>query len=132
MSRLRRSSVLVHRVSGVLLCTLGSIFFLADYCPADEAKNRFPGPTYAALGTHDATSKQESLAQRIDHQLKSSLGDVVAPPIDDAHFLRRVYLDFAGRIPSLDESRAFLAESDAHKRAKLVDRLLADLSIRGE
>jgi hypothetical protein len=36
-----------------------------------------------------------------------------------------VYLDFAGRIPTADETKAFLADTSADKRAKLLDRLLA-------
>ncbi|MEM7013350.1 MAG: DUF1549 domain-containing protein, partial [Verrucomicrobiota bacterium] len=40
---------------------------------------------------------------------------------DDPAFLRRVYLDLIGRLPTPDETRAFLAEPD---RTKLVDELL--------
>jgi len=42
----------------------------------------------------------------------------------DAEFLRRVYLDLAGTVPSADEARAFLADTDAKKREKLIDKLL--------
>src|SRR5262249_47781757 len=44
---------------------------------------------------------------------------------DDAEFLRRIYLDLAGRIPSVQEARAFLQDNADDKRTKLVDRLLA-------
>ena len=43
----------------------------------------------------------------------------------DAVFLRRVTLDITGLLPTDEEYRAFLADSDPAKRAKLVDRLLA-------
>jgi len=43
----------------------------------------------------------------------------------DGVFLRRVYLDTVGRIPSLKETQAFLADTAADKRAKLIDQLLA-------
>jgi hypothetical protein len=43
---------------------------------------------------------------------------------DNATFLRRVYLDCIGRIPELDEARAFLDSADPDKRAKLIDELL--------
>jgi len=39
-------------------------------------------------------------------------------------FLRRVYLDVVGRIPSLEESTRFLGSKDAKRRAKLIDELL--------
>lgn len=48
-----------------------------------------------------------------------------APRCDDRTFLRRVMLDLAGRIPTPEESLAFLFDDTPEKRAKLVDRLLA-------
>lgn len=42
----------------------------------------------------------------------------------DAVFLRRVYLDTLGTLPTPAEARAFLASTDANKRAKLIDQLL--------
>jgi hypothetical protein len=44
----------------------------------------------------------------------------------DAEFLRRVRLDLCGKLPQPDEVRAFLADPRADKRARLVDRCLAD------
>lgn len=46
-------------------------------------------------------------------------------PATDEVFLRRVYLDVIGRIPTLEEARSFLASNDADKRGKLIDALLA-------
>lgn len=42
----------------------------------------------------------------------------------DAEFLRRVFLDTIGTLPTPDEARAFLADTSADKRAKLIDELL--------
>jgi hypothetical protein len=39
--------------------------------------------------------------------------------------LRRVTLDLTGTIPTADDTRAFLNDNSADKRAKLIDRLLA-------
>jgi hypothetical protein len=43
----------------------------------------------------------------------------------DAEFLRRVYLDASGQLPSGERTRQFLANADSEKRIKLVDELLA-------
>lgn len=48
-----------------------------------------------------------------------------APQVSDEQFLRRVSLDVAGRLPTTDEHRQFLADSDPKKRALVIDRLLA-------
>ncbi|GBD37027.1 hypothetical protein HRbin36_02157 [bacterium HR36] len=49
-----------------------------------------------------------------------------APVCADHVFLRRVYLDLLGRLPTPDEARAFLDSREASKREKLVDQLLSD------
>lgn len=45
---------------------------------------------------------------------------------DDASFLRRVTLDTIGLLPTPEELTAFIADTAADKRAKAIDRLLAD------
>src|SRR5438874_552117 len=57
---------------------------------------------------------------------QTALGIRPAPLADDCEFLRRVYLDLAGRIPAVDEVRAFLADRSADKRAQVVAKLLKD------
>jgi hypothetical protein len=47
-----------------------------------------------------------------------------APPADDATFVRRVYLDTQGRLPTPEEVRAFLSDESPHKRSRLIDDLL--------
>ncbi len=47
-----------------------------------------------------------------------------APLCSDAVFLRRVYLDVIGTLPTAAETKAFLADSAPNKRAALIDRLL--------
>lgn len=49
-----------------------------------------------------------------------------APLANDAEFVRRVYLDLSGVIPTHDQARAFIADPSPDKRTKLIDRLLAD------
>ncbi|HVS38365.1 MAG TPA: DUF1553 domain-containing protein [Gemmataceae bacterium] len=43
---------------------------------------------------------------------------------DDAEYLRRVYLDVIGTLPTADEARRFLDDRRPDKRARLVDELL--------
>lgn len=43
---------------------------------------------------------------------------------DDSTFLRRVSLDIAGTLPTDEEVRAFLSDTSADKRNRLIDRLL--------
>jgi hypothetical protein len=47
------------------------------------------------------------------------------PPAEDARWMRRLYLDAIGRIPTYEEAKAFLDDSAPDKREKLVDTLLA-------
>jgi len=52
----------------------------------------------------------------------------VAPPqpLDDAAFLRRVYLDLIGQLPAPSELDSFLADQSAEKRTKVIRALLTD------
>ncbi len=49
-----------------------------------------------------------------------------SPPADDRTWMRRVYFDLIGLPPKPEDIAAFLADSSDDKRARLVDRLLAD------
>jgi hypothetical protein len=69
----------------------------------------------------------EKLAAAIDRHIAQRWVETrtePAPVADDAEYLRRVYLDLAGRIPSVEEARSFLADRRTDKRARLVEQLL--------
>ncbi len=66
------------------------------------------------------------LHERIDQLLESAAIAPLPPQCDDAEFLRRVSLDLNGVIPSVDEARAFFADSNKNKRQQWIDRLLTD------
>jgi hypothetical protein len=66
-------------------------------------------------------------ANYIDKHVWDKLARLGIPPSDlaaDATFLRRVYLDTIGTLPTADEARTFLADKAPDKRAKLIDGLL--------
>ncbi|MDA0832681.1 MAG: DUF1553 domain-containing protein [Planctomycetota bacterium] len=66
------------------------------------------------------------LSVRIDGLISARFGDAQpAASATDAEFLRRIWLDLAGTIPTADETRTFLADTAADKRERMIDRLLA-------
>ncbi len=73
-----------------------------------------------------ALDAAEPLHNRIDDLVVAHEGfrSSVAQSTDDASFLRRVHLDLTGSIPTSDQTRDFLADSAADKRARLIDKLL--------
>lgn len=77
----------------------------------------------ASSGDHNALT--QIINARIAERLSIEAVEP-APAADDAEFLRRASLDLIGCIPTAEEVRAFLADTDVDKRAKLVDRLIAD------
>lgn len=71
--------------------------------------------------------RPQAVARQIDRLIVEGLDlspGELAPPVDDAIFLRRAHLDLVGVIPSLDEVREFLADESPRKRRRLVNRLL--------
>src|SRR5438105_5141000 len=51
-------------------------------------------------------------------------GIKAAPLADDPEFVRRVYLDLTGRIPSVDQFQSFLDDTNPAKRDALIDSLI--------
>ncbi|QIF01067.1 DUF1549 domain-containing protein [Roseimicrobium sp. ORNL1] len=72
-----------------------------------------------------AATKQAADDAKAGKQPKAFVPLKENPLMNDEQFVRRVYLDIAGRIPSYDETTAFLKDSAGDKRAKLIDTLLA-------
>lgn len=71
-----------------------------------------------------SVSAQTPLHERIDETYRQTTPGPIAPVADDAEFLKRIYLDLTGAIPSSAETQAFLVDPDPNKRVKLVDKLL--------
>jgi hypothetical protein len=100
------------------LCTLSLIVVAAAGARSAATP---PGPTADAADV-------ASLSAKIDALLANSWnkGKVEpASPAEDSEFLRRVYLDLGGRIPSVSRARAFLDDTQPEKRRRLVEELLS-------
>lgn len=86
-----------------------------------EAPRDDPGAPLPRTAVPEVARQVDALIDR-HHTAK---GTTLNAPASDEVFLRRVYLDVAGRIPSLDESTRFLADRRPDRRARLIDELLA-------
>ncbi len=84
----------------------------------------------AALLTSTLSSfAAQPLHRQIDALIAKAHPEGQAGLVDDADYLRRVYLALHGVIPSADKAREFFADKAPDKRAKLVDALLADAQL---
>lgn len=91
--------------------------------PAPEAT---PTPA-AAPAEDDATLKEASKAidALLDAEIAKQAGLKVRPKTTDEQYLRRIYLDLAGRIPTMEEAGEFLGSRKKDKREALVKKLMA-------
>jgi len=76
-----------------------------------------PDAAYAAL------PRQNPIDDLVWQKLKL-LGMLPSPAANDATFHRRAWIRSIGRLPTPDETRAFLASNDPNKRRQLIDQLL--------
>jgi hypothetical protein len=97
------------------------------HAPAGPAPRtpRSVGPVESrAVGKMTASFGTEAIDAMLREAWKQE-GLTPAPRADDATFLRRAYVDIAGTIPPADASSAFVTSTDADKRRKVVEKLLA-------
>ncbi len=74
-----------------------------------------------------ARREVEAAAAKIDSILKAYWQEHKATPgpkTDDHEFVRRAYLELAGRIPTIEEAESFCAAKGSAKRGELIDDLL--------
>jgi hypothetical protein len=85
--------------------------------------------TAAERASRAAEPDASALAALIDRHVEARLQAEripLAEPADDAEFLRRVYLDLHGVVPTAEQAARFLADARPDRRARLVEALLAD------
>ena len=73
-------------------------------------------------------SPEMPVEQVIDHYVQQRLAEKPLQPVphaDDCTLVRRTTIDVAGRIPTVAEAQGYANSTDADKRVKLVERLMA-------
>ncbi len=84
-------------------------------------------PVLAMMAGTAAGGEPAELSALVDRQLAARWSEAhiqPAPAASDAEFLRRVYLDLTGKVPSVPATRAFLEDRSPDKRRRLVEQLL--------
>lgn len=71
----------------------------------------------------DIQSAASQIDALIDRKLEQN-NEKPQPALRDEQFVRRVYLELAGRIPTYDEAKKFLDSKSDSKRTQLIDDLL--------
>ncbi len=98
---------------------------LTNLVPADRAfANDYAQRLRKRSFANDYVKKA---AYQIDYLIGSTLvknGQKFNGNATDEQFVRRIYLDTIGRIPTAEEASTFLADTATDKRAKLIDKLL--------
>lgn len=112
-------------VAGLAVVPMSGLSFKnaggADNTPADP-KSEPAAP--AAADSIDVSAQAKAIDAIIDAAIAKTPGLKVRPKTKDEQFLRRVYLDLAGRIPTLEETGEFLGTRKKDKREALVAKLL--------
>lgn len=89
-----------------------------------EQKDKAKDPALPAGRKHDVAEVAATIDEHVNAKLAAAKIDP-APPADDIAFMRRVYLDLTGRVPTPQQATAFLDDTSQDKRTKLIDTLLA-------
>ena len=69
---------------------------------------------------------QQPLHQRIDAAVADQQPVSTQLLASDSEFMRRLYLDLLGTVPTLEEAKQFLNDESEDRRAQLVERLIND------
>ena len=135
---IRRRAAPAYSLAVVALAAIASV--AADRAKPDREALRAGGLPAAVTAAADGPAMKvaavnaarrdrvRSEAAAIDALLESrwrELGIEPSLPLDDAQFVRRIHLELAGRIPTYDETTAFLADASSAKRDAMIESLLA-------
>lgn len=74
-------------------------------------------------------SAEQPLREKVDGEVAAIWKEKKVQPVgtaSEATFLRRVYLDLVGTVPTIEEATAYFDDTTRNKRDRLLERLLAD------
>jgi hypothetical protein len=83
-------------------------------------------PTPAKPGFHYPKLEEVNYIDREVHDKLRKMNVVPSERSSDNEFLRRIYIDTIGSLPSPEEIRAFLADTSPTKRERKIDEMLAN------
>src|SRR5438874_2412413 len=116
----RGDACLWSPVFGALGVLLGAVLGPAGSARAgDQPKPGSARKPGASLSKPVSAIPQAALIDRAIADGWDKAGVKPAKPATDEEFLRRAYLDLLGRIPNVQEARAFLTTRESGKREKL-------------
>lgn len=108
--------------------------YVASMKAADDkrgAAEQAKAALYRLVAARQVASLMENLdppapANKIDEIVFAKLKALGIQPVlcSDAVFVRRAYLDLTGKLPTAEEAKAFIQNTDKNKRVALIDRLL--------
>jgi len=117
-------ALIVGGAVGVALIRTDNASHAAEAAPAASAPS---GGVERATPTSAVTDND--IINFINEQVRAGWkegGIGPSAPATDGEWCRRVYLDILGRVPTVDELKAFLATGGPDKRLKLVEKLLGE------
>ncbi len=114
----------MHRFSKRL-----SVVFASAVCAGLLVSLADAAPPKASRAKAFSTGSFDPFVDYINGQIRQGWEDnevEPSPVATDAEWLRRVYLDLIGQIPSAETVEKFVKDRDTAKRSKVIDKLLDD------
>ncbi len=110
----------------VMATYLGHVDVFTAIIPRSESRIAAPpvDVTVAGAATVSIPPTERAVIDTLVDRRLRTLNIPPSPPVDDATYLRRVFLDIIGTLPTAQESRTFLADTRPDRRRRLVDALL--------
>lgn len=128
-----KKKLMFRGLASVCSMCLAGLAMLCVSVPAYPCQNTLEDVSAGPHTSPDQPARSQSAltavqaARQIDHLLQEAWKQQQVTPsamASDEEFVRRIYLDLAGRIPAVSEVRQFLESHDANKRSELVEELL--------